>query len=65
MLCADCKSGFHAPYERFERLASRAEGPTYLMRCKPCGALWQETPRLAQRLTRHDARVLYPEVPRL
>lgn len=61
MLCPDCKSGFHAPYERFGRLATRADGPTYLMRCRQCGALWHEASHGASRLTRHDARALYPE----
>jgi hypothetical protein len=60
MLCSECKSGYQAPYERFERLATRADGPTYLMRCKPCGALWHEMPRGATRLSKADARALYP-----
>ncbi|MBB6248937.1 hypothetical protein HDE80_004012 [Rhodanobacter sp. A1T4] len=59
MLCSDCQSGYHAPYDRFDRLATNPAGPTYLMRCKQCGALWNETSGMPVLLTRIEARWLY------
>ncbi|TCV97434.1 hypothetical protein EC912_101446 [Luteibacter rhizovicinus] len=61
MLCKDCKSGYHAPYDRFERLGVKADGPSFLMKCRQCGALWNETPRAATRVHKADAQTLYPE----
>jgi hypothetical protein len=60
MRCKECTSGFHAPYDRFERLGSNAAGPSFLMKCKVCGTLWHEQPRAASRLTRSDAQALFP-----
>lgn len=60
MRCNDCTSGFHAPYDRFERLGSNAIGPSFLMKCKACGTLWHEQPRVAVRVTKADAHALFP-----
>lgn len=62
MLCADCRNGYHAPYDRFERLASQPALPSYLQRCRECRALWHETSGEARRLTLTDARLMYPRV---
>ena len=59
MLCTDCEYGYHAPYDRFDRLAANPEGPAYLMCCRHCGALWNETSGPAVRITRTEARWLY------
>jgi hypothetical protein len=61
MLCSECKSGYHAPYERFDRMAMHADGTRFLMRCSECRTLWNETPRGAIRLTISDAQMLYPQ----
>lgn len=60
MLCTDCQSGYHAPYDRFERLAANPKVPSFLMRCRQCGALWNETSGVPELLTRTHARDLYP-----
>ncbi|MET0331910.1 MAG: hypothetical protein ABW154_10835 [Dyella sp.] len=60
MLCTDCRSGYHAPYDRFERLAANPEVPSFLMRCKQCAALWNESSGVPLLLTRTQARWLYP-----
>ena len=60
MLCTDCQSGYHAPYDRFERVATDPDVPSFLMRCKQCAALWNETSGAPQLLTRTHARGLYP-----
>ena len=61
MLCTECQSGYHAPYDRFERVAANAKMPAYLMRCKVCGALWNETSGPPVLITRTEARWLYPQ----
>jgi hypothetical protein len=61
MLCTDCQFGYHAPYDRFDRVAENPKGPAYLMRCKHCGALWNETSGPAVLITRTEARWLYPQ----
>lgn len=60
MLCTDCQSGYHAPYERFERLASKPEVSSFLMRCKQCAALWNESSAAPELLTLTHARGSYP-----
>jgi len=60
MLCTDCQSGYHAPYDRFERLAANPEGPSFLMRCRQCAALWHECSGEPELLTLTHARGLYP-----
>ncbi len=62
MLCSDCQSGYHAPYDRFERLATNPDVPSFLMHCRPCGALWNETSAAPELLTLTHARWLYPAV---
>jgi hypothetical protein len=59
-LCQDCRSGYHAPFDRFQRVADYPDGPTFLNACKLCGALWHETLRDAKRVTLSEARALYP-----
>jgi len=60
MLCSECQTGYHAPYDRFERLASNPGAPSFLMRCKQCAALWNETSGAPELLTRSHASWLYP-----
>ena len=60
MFCLECQSGYHAPYDRFERVATDPRVPSFLMRCKRCGALWNETSGDPGLLTRTHARELYP-----
>ena len=61
--CEHCIVGFHPPFERFERLAVRPDGPTFLMRCVFCDTLWDETVRGARKITPEDARPIYPDAP--
>lgn len=61
MLCTDCQSGYRAPYDRFERLAANPAVPSFLMRCKQCAALWNESSGEPELLTRIHARGLYPD----
>lgn len=49
-LCNYCEIGYHAPFERFERMATIRNSPTFLNRCKICRTLWHET--------LHDARIV-------
>lgn len=60
MLCTDCQSGYHAPYDRFKRLATNHDVPSFLMRCRKCAALWNESSGVPELLTRTHARGLYP-----
>jgi hypothetical protein len=53
--CPDCQIGYHAPFERFRRVAVIPQGPVFLNRCDVCGSLWQETLRDARRLTQAEA----------
>lgn len=59
--CADCRIGYHAPIERFERVAVVEQGPTFLMRCTVCGSLWHETLHEARLLSASEAASIYPE----
>ena len=59
--CADCKVGYHAPFERFVRVAVIEQGPTFLMRCDVCGSLWHETLHDARLLNGAEAASIYPE----
>jgi hypothetical protein len=59
--CTDCKIGYHAPFDRFERVAVDPHGPTFLNRCKLCGTLWHETLRFAKRVSESEALALYPD----
>jgi hypothetical protein len=61
-LCEDCRRGYHAPFERFQRVATWPDGPAFLNTCTICGALWYETLRSARRVTKTEARTLFPEV---
>jgi hypothetical protein len=58
--CADCRVGYHTPFERFERLAVVPDGPMFLKRCKVCGCLWQETLRDARELSPEEAAQKFP-----
>jgi uncharacterized protein YchJ len=60
MLCTDCQSGYHAPYDRFERVATNPAVPSFLMRCRLCAALWNEHSGEPELITRTQARWLYP-----
>jgi len=60
MLCSDCESGYHGPFERFERVAVHEAGPTFLNRCSKCGSLWHETLRYAKQVSASEAKKLYP-----
>jgi hypothetical protein len=64
-LCAYCKTGYHAPFERFERVATHADGPTFLNRCTICGSLWHETLHSAARVSIDEAIALYGPLPRI
>jgi len=57
--CTDCLIGYHAPFERFERLAVIEQGPTFLMRCTLCGSLWNETLHDARLLAASEAASIY------
>ena len=61
-LCDACRSGFHAPFDRFRQLAVHEDGPTFLKLCGRCGTLWHETLRDAQIVTVEEAERLYPDV---
>lgn len=58
--CEFCAIGYHAPFDRFERIATFQDGPTFLTRCKLCGRLWHETLRSAQHVSTSEALALYP-----
>lgn len=58
--CAHCETGYHAPFGRFQRVAMRDEGPTFLMRCTMCGTLWEEAPLHARVVTDGEVRSAYP-----
>ena len=59
-LCSDCQIGYHAPFERFTRVATVPDGPMFLQSCNTCGSLWQETLRDARRLTPAEAVAIFP-----
>ncbi len=61
-LCPDCQLGYHAPFQRFERIAVVPDGPAFLQRCRMCGALWQESLHDARRVTPTEATALFPGV---
>lgn len=58
-LCESCRRGVGP--ERFERVAVRPDGPTFLLRCSTCGALWDETLRYSKLLSRSEALSIYPD----
>jgi hypothetical protein len=60
-LCAACAIGFHAPFERFNRIGVSPDGPTFLWRCERCSALWHENLRAARLVSEEEAKVLYPD----
>jgi len=62
-LCRYCQVGYHAPFGRFERVATLPDGPTFLNRCTLCGALWQEGLHSATLLTRAQAAERFPGLP--
>jgi uncharacterized Zn finger protein len=59
--CGDCLQGYHAPFARFERLAVREDGPSFLMRCRNCGTLWDEQLRGAATVSSETAQTVYPD----
>lgn len=61
-LCEFCARGYHAPFDRFERLAAFESGPTFLNRCKLCNALWHENLHSATLVSASEAVALYPGV---
>lgn len=61
-MCDFCKDGYHAPFERFEKMAVTPDGPAFLMRCNICGTLWYETLHSARRVERSEALKMYPEI---
>jgi len=58
--CDDCRVGYHSPFDRFERVAARSDGPTFLQRCKRCGTLWDETLHDARQVSPTEAKRIYP-----
>jgi len=60
-LCEACKVGYHAPFDRFEKLAVEEKGPAFLMRCKYCGALWYEGLHSADRISASEAHRIFPK----
>jgi hypothetical protein len=60
-LCEFCKNGYHAPFDRFERVASFSDGPTFLNRCTMCEALWHETLHSATLVSASKVVMLYPD----
>jgi hypothetical protein len=61
--CADYRNGYHAPFDRFDRIAVRPDGPTFLQRCKQCGTLWHEALHDARIVTPAEAKLIYPDAP--
>lgn len=61
-MCEFCKVGYHAPFERFEKIATTAAGPAFLMKCKICATLWYETLHSVKQVSHSEALALYPEV---
>lgn len=62
VMCDFCKVGYHAPFERFEKIAVTSDGPSFLMRCSICGTLWYETLHSVKRVERQEALKMYPEI---
>ncbi len=60
--CEFCVIGYHAPFERFEKIAAVDDGPTLLMQCKLCGKLWHETLHSVMSVSISEAASLYPEI---
>ena len=61
--CTACQVGYHAPFERFDRVAVHESGPTFLWRCERCGTLWNETLHDARIVDVEEANKLYPDGP--
>jgi uncharacterized Zn finger protein len=59
--CEDCLQGYHAPFARFERVAVREDGPSFLMRCRNCGTLWNEQLSGAATMPPETAKTVYPD----
>ena len=59
--CEFCSVGYHAPFDRFTRVATQADGPVFLNRCKLCGTLWHESLHSVKRVSRSEALALYPK----
>src|SRR3569623_1067516 len=59
-LCPDCQSGYHAPFQRFARVAVIPDGPAFLQRSRTCGVLWQESLHDARHLTPTEAAAMFP-----
>ncbi len=62
VMCEFCKVGYHAPFERFEKIAVTPNGPAFLMRCNICGSLWYETLHSARQVEPSEALKMYPEI---
>jgi hypothetical protein len=60
-LCADCRHGYHSPFERFHKVAAQPDGPVLLMRCEVCGSLWQERLHDIRRVTPEQAQAAFPD----
>jgi len=60
-LCAACRVGFHAPFDRFQQVAVHEDGPTFLKQCDRCGTLWHETLHDARIVAVEEAERLYPD----
>jgi hypothetical protein len=59
-ICDFCKTGYHAPFDRFDLISTFPDGPTFLRKCNLCGTLWHETLHSARKVTIAEALVLYP-----
>ena len=59
--CPDCKSGYHAPFERFEQVGAIVSGPVFLQRCVNCGTLWEEDLRAAREISQEQAKITFPD----
>jgi uncharacterized Zn finger protein len=60
--CESCKVGYHAPFERFEKVAVVKDGPALLQRCSVCGTYWLETLHDARQMGWDEAFRRFPEM---
>jgi uncharacterized Zn finger protein len=60
-LCEYCQIGYHMPFERFERIAVREDGPSFLQKCQNCGTLWDEQLHGAGIIAVQQAAARYPD----
>jgi len=57
--CADCKTGYHSPYERFEFIIG-ADGGGLLYRCKNCKTFWDVGLHDADPISASEAIARFP-----